>query len=154
MRRKRKAGKDKILYSFSLRDVYEDYKFDFDKETQLSKRDFLSVVDSLVDKLADSIIKERQFFKLAGGKGKFMMVKHKPDPNRFKNRFIKSNYLLTSGWEFFIYWSKKGKEAVRFPNKNIYVIKVNRKIKERVRNHVVDLANDPYQKDYNTILKP
>lgn len=153
-RRKRKAGVDKVRYSFSLRDVYHEYKFDFSKEEQLDRREFLAVVDSIVDKIVDAVIKDKQTFKLPRGKGKFMMVKDKPKhPKPFLENYTKS-MLLTDGWRFYLYWFKRKDEATKFPNRSIYVIKTSKKTNRRIRDHIVDLAMDPYKKDYNTILRP
>src|SRR5680860_1528938 len=96
-KRTRKAGKGKRHYSYSLRDVYYDYNLDYQGEDKLGQRKFSNLIDDMIDKLAKEILENKQTFKLKGGKGKFKMVKHKPDRTfRVHNIIPAKEMLLTA----------------------------------------------------------
>lgn len=151
-KRKRKAGVDKNLYSFSTRDAFIDYHLKHSHEEKVDRVMWNRVTDSLIEKVSTKVLEDRQIFKPLGGIGKFQMVKDKIETSAHK--FGNVNKLLTDGWVFFLYWYKEGKEAPQFPNKKIYKLRAVKSYRKKISKHVIDLAEDPYKKDYTTIINP
>lgn len=151
-KRERKAGVDKVLYSFSTRDAFIEYNIEHSHPEKVSRVMWNRVIDSIIEKIKEKVLVDRQTFKPRGGIGKFGMVKDKIEQR--SAMFSSPNKLLTDGWVFFLYWYKEGKDASKFPNKKIYKIHTVRNFKRDIYEHVTDLAEDPYKKDYNTVVSP
>lgn len=149
----KKTGVDKTIYGYSTRDAFVDFRSLKDKPYPIDRKEWNRVVDAMIVKLKDNVVKDKQIFTFPNGVGKIQMVKDKVKIGREKFYKTAYNPLLTDGWKFFLNWNQN-RANTRFKNRYIYRMFTVRTFRKELYEHIVDCATDPYKRDYNTILSP
>jgi|SRR5699024_4209106 len=148
-----KLGVDKAHYAFSTRDVYHDYRRHYKKRRyRVDRKTYNRIVDSIIEKIVDSVIYDHQIYKPKGGIGNMQIYKFKPTRNL--PDVPKGHLRKTGGYWFYLKWDRPRKS--RFGNGRIYSLRTPKTFRKKLRDHVVDLSDDPFKRDYTApeVVKP
>lgn len=144
-----KKGVDKAHYAFSTRDVYHDYRRHYKKRRyRVDRKTFNRIVDSIIERIIDEVIYDNQIYKPKGKIGNFQIYKFKPT---LRLPDVSYDHLRkTGGYWFYLKWDRPRKN--RFVNGRIYSLRTPKSFREKLRNHVIELSDDPYKRDYTAPL--
>lgn len=146
---KLKRGVDKVHYSFSTRDVFYDYRKHYRKrEYKFDRKTYNRVIDSIIEKIIDEIIYNNQIYRPKGRVGNFQIYKFKP--TRHLPGVPRLHLRKAGGGWFYLRWDKPKTSVMR--NSSIYTLRTPQTFRDKLREHVIALADDPYARDYSAPL--
>lgn len=137
----KKPNADKSHMTYSTRDIFREYRSHYKKSsTKVDRVTWNLVIDSIIAKLKRAILVDKQIYKPRGGIGLIRMAK-KENHKKIKG-MLKDHY-------FFMMWDNRKPYLKSMKWKDIYVLKPLRVFDIERRNHINEVDNDPYQRDYN-----
>lgn len=152
MAKYRVSAKRKELYRYTitLHDIYEKLNLDIDKKK------YLSIMNTFLENLSDSIVKERKYYDLPYKLGRLRIKKIKP------RKFNKLNPALTLQYEKPIYYTNMhsfgnyfrwywDKTMMIIRNKTYYSLSMIKNHKVKLSDEIFRCSKDPYLKDYDAL---
>lgn len=132
-------------YTYTTRDMFYDYRRKYKGDSGLLNRvEWNEVVDLIIEKIKWGVLQERRFYKPRGAIGVIRMKKFSKDANKYKSIDQSKDY-------FFLGWEKRKPLARKFKNRPLYHLKTLRYFSYEIKDHISDLENDPYKRNYNVL---
>lgn len=143
----------KRRYTYTPNDSFRAYwkKYRGINPVGLSKQQWKNITWTVIELYKDALIIDKQIIRPIPAIGKLQVVKRKVK-KKDTTFYSEDLTLMTDNWFFQVYWFKSKRS--QFKHAGIYSFKLTRTTARKIFKHVIDLATDPYKKDYNTPLMP